>query len=214
MTSLLGCFKNISNLLAEIKDLILLVGIVVCLIIILKQPALRKPMFYLTCVILVVSGILGAIGIRNELKKSSYVNGQITIKNTFDLEDHFNWGTNSITFYHDDYDTTDTYSYTTELTKVSKFDGDYNNYEVYFNDYPIINATITSGAVNFNTPMSIKLPDGSIATTANLNITLQFLTDKTKLTVTTHGAQEAAYLEKYFNDCGFKIVITPTTPTN
>ena len=211
MITYLAC---LSNLVQKISNLVLIAGIVICLILILKQPQLRRVLFYVICVLIVISGILGAIGLHQELESKSYVNGQITIKNTFDLEDHFNWGTNSITFYHDTYDTTDTYSYSTELTKVSKFDGDYNNYEVYFNDYPIINATITSGAVSFNTPMSIKLPDGSIATTANLNISLQFLTDKTKLTVTTHGSQEATYLEKYFNDCGFKIVVTPTTPTN
>lgn len=208
MTTLtyLACLSNLIN---AVKSLVIVAGIMLILIVVLKQPQLRRALFYIICVLIVISGILGAIGLHQELEKKSYTSGQITLKNTFDLEDHFNWGTNSIAFYHDEYDETDTYTYTVDLTKVSKFDGDYNKYDVYFNDYQIINAVVTSGAVTFATPLSVKLTDGTISTTADLKVNIQFLTDKTKLTLTTHGKQESVYLEKYFNDCGFKVVVTP-----
>lgn len=206
MMTYLGCLTDLIN---AVKSLVIAAGVVLILILILKQPQLRRVLFYIVCVLVVVSGILGAIGLHQELEKKSYTNGQITLKNTFDLEDHFNWATNSIAFYHSDYDETNTFTYTVDLTKVSKFDGDYNNYDVYFNDYQIVNAVITSGAVVFDAPLSVKLTDGTISTTADLNINIQFLTDKTKLTLTTHGKQEASYLERYFNDCGFKVVVTP-----
>ena len=77
---------------------------------------------YIICFILIVVGTFCGIQLYKEVKAESYVNGSIDISNQFSQES-FNYSSTSLVFYHDLYDTTDTYSFDKELLKVDDFNG-------------------------------------------------------------------------------------------
>lgn len=89
---------------------------------------------YLICFVLIIIGAFSGIELYKEVKAESYINGSIDISNKFSQE-CFNYSSSSVSFYHDDYDTAETYSFQKDLLVVDSFNGLENTYQVVLNDY-------------------------------------------------------------------------------
>ena len=98
-----------------------------------------KWYIYLICFVLIIVGVFCGIELYKELKAESYVNGSIDISNKFEMES-FNYSSSSVAFYHDDYDTTDTYTFQKDLLVVDNFNGKEKTYQVILNDYILLDS--------------------------------------------------------------------------
>ncbi len=143
---------------------------------------------YLICFILVIAGAFCGIRLYQLVTAESYVNGSIDIENQFTMES-FSYANTAVEFYHDVYDTTDTYAYSVDLRRVDDFNGADNTYQVTLNGYYILDAQITAGSVFCKVNMEFYDTDGNLIHTAFVNVSVKFLSDKTALTVSTmmHG---------------------------
>ena len=101
---------------------------------------------YLICFVLVIVGAFCGIQLYKEVKAESYINGSIDISNKFSQE-NLNYSSTSLVFYHDLYDDTDTYSFEQDLPKVENFNGQKKSYELWLNDFIILDAEFNAGSV-------------------------------------------------------------------
>lgn len=161
---------------------------------------------YVICLVLIVVGAFSGIQLYRELKAESYVNGSIDITNKFSQES-FNYSATSLVFYHDLYDDTDTYSFEKDLTKIDDFNGQIKKYEVTLNKYYLTNAEIKAGSIYATTTIDFYNTDGEQIEEAEMQLSILFLSDKTKLTITTKGKQSASFLEQYFKDNGIRLCV-------
>jgi len=161
---------------------------------------------YLFCFILIVVGVFCGIELYKEVKAESYVNGQIDISNKFSQES-FNYSSTSVTFYHDLYDDTETYSFEKDLLKVDDFNGLEKEYQVVLNDYILIGSEINAGSVFSTITMDFYDTEGNMIQETSMKISIQFLSNKTQLTLVTTGEENARFLEQYFTDNGIRLKV-------
>ncbi len=161
---------------------------------------------YLICCVLIVVGVFCGIELFKQVKAESYVNGSIDISNRFSQES-FKYTSTSAVFYHDLYDDTDTYSFETDLPKTENFDGEKKTYKVTLNDYILFNAEINAGSVYADVYIDFYDTDGNVVNNALMNLSVKFLSGKTKLTLSTKGVASARFLEQYFGDNGLRLQI-------
>ena len=159
---------------------------------------------YLICFILVVVGVFCGTQFYRELKAESYINGSINITNRFSQES-FNYSSTSVVFYHDTYDDTDTYSFDKDLLKVDDFNGQAYTYQIVLNDYILLDTEINAGSVFATVKIDFYNTTGNIVQQASMQISVLFLSNKTQLTLTTIGKQNASFLEQYFADNGIRL---------
>ena len=147
-------------------------------------------------------------GIRlyKEIKAESYINGSIDISNRF-TQESFNYSSTSAVFYHDLYDDTDTYTFEKDLLKVENFDGKKKTYQVVLNNYVLLNTEINAGSVFSTVDMDFYDTNGNVINSAVMKISVKFLSNKTTLTLTTTGKENASFLEQYFADNGIRLRI-------
>ena len=177
---------------------------VICLVIMFKFKHTRKLMLYIIGSLVIISGIICGIAFYKEVTASSYVNGSIDIQNQFSMES-FQYGSNSVVFYRDS-NNSQTYTYSTDLLKVDDFNGEKKNYEVVVNDY-VLPATVNAGAVDTVLMLDFYSTDGSLICSSQMRINIKFLSNKTQLTFSTTGEQQAQFLEQYFKDYGIRLRI-------
>lgn len=161
-------------------------------------------LLYLLAFVIIVAGVFCGIELYKEVKAESYINGSIDISNQFSQES-FNYSSTSVVFYHDLYDDTDTYTFEKELLKVDDFNGKNKTYRVTLNDYVLLNCDISAGSVFATVNMDFYDTDGNIINGATMNISIMFLSNKTQLTLTTVGNENASFLEQYFADNGIRL---------
>lgn len=161
---------------------------------------------YLICFILIVVGVFSGIELYKEVKAESYINGSIDISNQFSQES-FNYTSSSLVFYHDIYDQTETYTFDKELIKVDDFNGVEKEYQVLLNDYVLIDSDINAGSVFSVVNMDFYDTNGEIVCNASMNISIKFLSNKTQLTLTTIGNENASFFEQYFSDNGIRLQV-------
>lgn len=178
---------------------------VICLVIMLKFKHSRKLMLYIIGSLVIISGLICGVAFYKEVTAKSYVNGSINIQNQFSMES-FQYGSNSVVFYHDVYDDTNTYTYSTDLLKVDDFNGEKKNYEVVVNDY-ILPATVSAGAVDTTLLLDFYSTSGELTCSSAMKINIKFLSDKTQLTFSVVGEKQAQFLEQYFKDNGIRLRI-------
>lgn len=178
---------------------------VICLVIMLKFKHSRKLMLYIIGSLVIISGLICGVAFYKEVTAKSYVNGSINIQNQFSMES-FRYGSNSVVFYHDTYDDSNTYTYSTELLKVDDFNGEKKNYEVVVNDY-ILPATVSAGAVDTTLLLDFYSTSGELTCSSAMKINIKFLSDKTQLTFSVVGEKQAQFLEQYFKDNGIRLRI-------
>ena len=161
---------------------------------------------YLICFILIVVGVFCGIELYKEIKAESYVNGSIDISNKFSQE-AFNYSSTSTVFYHDLYDETNTYTFEKELLKVEDFNGEKKQYKVVLNDYVLISSEINAGSILSIVNIDFYNTSGNILCKSSLKISIQFLSNKTQLTLETIGQENASFLEQYFSDNGIRLSV-------
>lgn len=161
---------------------------------------------YLICFILIIVGVFCGIELYKEIKAESYVNGSIDISNKFSQES-FNYSSSSVAFYHDDYDTTDTYTFQKDLLVVDSFNGLENTYQVVLNDYILFDTEFNAGSIFSTIDIDFYDTDGNIVCNADMKISIVFLSNKTQLELTTIGDESSSFLEQYFTDNGIRLQV-------
>jgi len=159
---------------------------------------------YLICFILIIVGVFCGIELYKEIKAESYVNGSIDISNKFSQES-FNYSSSSVSFYHDDYDTTDTYTFQKDLLVVDSFNGKEKTYQVILNDYILFNTEFNPGSIFSNVAIDFYDTEGSVICNADMKISIVFLSNKTQLTLATVGDKNSSFLQQYFTDNGIRL---------
>lgn len=161
---------------------------------------------YLICFVLIIIGAFSGIELYKEIKAESYVNGSIDISNKFSQES-FNYSSSSVAFYHDDYDTTDTYTFQKDLLVVDSFNGLENTYQVVLNDYILFDTEFNAGSIFSTIDIDFYDTDGNIVCNADMKISIVFLSNKTQLELTTIGDESSSFLEQYFTDNGIRLQV-------
>lgn len=161
---------------------------------------------YILAFALMVAGVFCGLQLYKEIKAESYVNGSIDISNRFSQES-FIYTSTSVVFYHDLYDDTDTYYFEKELLKTENFDGEHQKYNVLLNDYLLLNADIKAGSVYATVYLDFYNTEGAIVNSAEMKLSVKFLSGKTQLTLATTGNVNASFLEQYFTDNGIRLQI-------
>lgn len=161
---------------------------------------------YLLAFVIIVVAVFCGIRLYKEIKAESYINGSIDISNRF-TQESFNYSSTSAVFYHDLYDDTDTYTFEKDLLKVENFDGKKKTYQVVLNNYVLLNTEINAGSVFSTVDMDFYDTNGNVINSAVMKISVKFLSNKTTLTLTTTGKENASFLEQYFADNGIRLRI-------
>lgn len=163
-------------------------------------------LLYVLAFVLIVVGVFCGIRLYKEIQSESYINGSIDISNRF-TQESFNYTSTSVVFYHDLYDDTNTYSFETDLLKVDDFDGKTKTYCITLNSYVLFDCEISAGSVFATANIDFYDTQGEIVNSATLQISVKFLSNKTTLTLTTNGNENASFLEQYFADNGIRLQI-------
>jgi hypothetical protein len=161
---------------------------------------------YIICFILIIVGTFCGIQLYKEVKAESYVNGSIDISNKFSQES-FDYSSTSVVFYHDLYDDTDTYTFEQDLLKVDDYNGKTKTYQVWLNDFILLDTEFNAGSVYSTVKMDFYDEYGSIVCNSNMQISIKFLSNKTQLTLSTSGQENASFLEQYFSDNGIRLKV-------
>lgn len=161
---------------------------------------------YLICFVMIIIGTFSGIQLFKEIKAESYINGSIDITNKFNQES-YNYSGSSVTFYHNNDDTTETYIFETATLQVDDFNGDKNKYNLVLNDYIISNAQFNSGSVLGIIDIDFHDINGEIVCSSTLTISIKFLSKETVLCLSTTGKIQADYLTQYFNDNGIRLQV-------
>ncbi len=170
------------------------------------KKVIGMVILYIIAFAIIVAAVFCGIQLYKEIKAESYVNGSIDISNRFSQES-FNYSSTSVVFYHDLYDDTDTYAFEKDLLKVDDFDGTKNTYRVVLNDYILLNTQVSAGSVFATVNMDFYDTEGRIINSAEMKISVKFLSGKTQLTLATTGNANASFLEQYFTDNGIRLQI-------
>ena len=168
---------------------------------------------YLICFVLMVGGIFSGMRLHTLMTRESYIRGSIDITNQFSMES-FNYVSNTVEFYSDIYDETNTYSYEIDLLRVDDFNGTKNTYQIVLNGYVLIDTQITAGSVFAVVYLDFYDTDGQIVCSAFVDISIKFLSNKTTLTLTTTGGENASFLTQYFRDNGINLKINELKGVN
>jgi hypothetical protein len=166
-------------------------------------------LIFVAGIVLILSGIYCGIKWYKDAHAESYIVGSINITNKLSQES-FSYSAvkNPIQFYHNDYDDTDTYSFTAEnLPKVPDFNGLTNTYEIVLNKYLILDPTINAGGIVFRLPIDFYGIENNLMCSAYMDISIRFLTNRTELSITTQGNENSQFLQQYINDNGFELYI-------
>ena len=170
------------------------------------KKILGMILLYLAAFVIIVAGVFCGIRLFKEIKAESYINGSIDISNRF-TQDSFNYSSTSVVFYHDIYDETNTYTFEKDLLKVENFDGAKNRYQLVLNDYVLLDTQISAGAVFSKLYMDFYDTSGNIVSSAYMDIAIKFLSNKTALSFSTVGNENASFLEQYFADNGIRLKV-------
>ncbi len=158
---------------------------------------------YIVCFVIIVASVFCGIRLYKEVKAEGYVNGSINISNKFSQES-FNYSSTSVTFY-DVSGTIDEYSFEKDLLKIDDFNGKDKTYQVILNDCVLLNADIKAGSVFSKVCIDFYDVDGQVIHSAEMNVSINFLSDKTQLSLYTKGNASRDFLEQYFADNGIRL---------
>lgn len=162
---------------------------------------------YLICFILIIIGTFAGIRLYKEVKAESYVNGSIDISNNFSQES-FNYSTTSFAFYEDIYsENEDEFIFNQDLVKVNDFNGRTKQYEVYLNDFILLDTDFNAGSIFSVANMDFYDEYGDVVCSSSLNISIRFLSNKTELRLSISGLENAMFFEQYFADNGFRLKV-------
>jgi len=166
---------------------------------------LAKIILYIACVFCILYGIYCGIMFFKDVTSKSYERGSISLENAIDMTS-FKYSTQVIKFYESD-DKANTFVAEIILLPVKNFDAVNNNYELVMNNVPQVTADFEAGKVSDKWLINYKDSDGSTILSANYKLTINFLTNRTALTLTTYDEHSARLFEQYVADYGLVIEI-------
>lgn len=161
---------------------------------------------YIICFALIVVGVFCSIELVDMFNKKSQEFGTaITIETKNDYEEISKFDYGSIEFDTEDY---------VNFTNISvfepiQFDGKDKNYLLLLNSQPANNIVLTNGKISGDITLSFYNLDGTKATTAKLNVVIEYYASQTKVTITTKNENDSvAYLTTYMeiNGAVLKVV--------
>ena len=198
MLCLTDFFKQLQNII--IVGLIAVI-VVVCAVILTKTAGGRQILLYILASVIVVGGIFHGVKLVKEVTSQSYIVGDITVENAFELE-NFSYKTNTVAFSEKN----EIWSYNLQFLPLKDFNGQKYDYSIVVNDYILPTETSAGSA---STKMNIEFYStvGELEHSATLNIKLEFYVDKTTMLLTTTTLTQASYIEKYISTNGFKIKV-------
>ena len=161
---------------------------------------------YIICFVLIIVGTICGIQLYKEVKAESYVNGSIDISNKFSQES-FNYSSTSLVFYDNLYDETDTYYFEQDLLKVEDFNGKNKDYQIWLNDFILLQSDINAGSIYSVAYIDFYDEYNNLIQASTLNVSIKFLSNKTQLTLSTEGQENASFLEQYFSDNGIRLKV-------
>ena len=173
----------------------------------LKNEFTRMITLYVLAVIVIISGVFCGAGVFNDLKAESYVVGSINISNKFSQES-FSYNASSVVFYYNEYsDVEELYEFTIDLIPTEDFNGKEKTYETYVNDFNLINANYDVGYVSFVMPIDFYSIENEILCCSEINGSIKFYNDRTTLSLSVIGDEQAQFVTRYFEDNGLRIKI-------
>lgn len=159
------------------------------------------------CVIIILVGIFCSIRLYQDVTKTSYVNGTLGIENEFRKESFF-YSSTAVAFSptgDGDY-----YYFYHELPPVDNIDLSEKDYTFYFLDKPVINADMQGGQITAPISMNFYNVDGSVACNGAMNISIEFLSNTTKVKLYPVNSDSANYFEQHFIDYGLTLKLIET----
>lgn len=192
---------NMFNELTQtITTCLLFITLTICIVIAFKSPSLRKLFLYVIAVIIIAIGGCSGVGLYRDITAESYVIGSLELNKS---DCTFEYVSTSISFYPDE----DIYSSTINLDRVSDFNGKDKIYNVYLNDYTLVNTTFSAGSIYSLQQIDFHNLDDEVECSAELKITILFYNSKTELKISTTNTTAVSYLENYFSNNGFRLYV-------
>ena len=164
---------------------------------------------YAICFVLIFAGVFCGMRLHTLMSAESYVNGSIDITNQFSVTSFYYDSSKdgAVVLYNDIYNNPENYSYEQNLLPVDDFNGVKNTYQIVYNGYTLVDTQISAGSVFAVILLDFYDTNGDVICSAFLNISIKFLSNKTTITFSTTGSQNASFLTQYFNDYGIRLKI-------
>ena len=99
------------------------------------------------------------------------------------------------------------YKFEQDLLKVESFNGQKKEYQVWLNDFILLDTEFNAGSIYSTVKMDFYNEFGEIVCHADMEISIKFLSGKTRLTLSTVGQEKASFLEQYFADNGIRLKV-------
>jgi hypothetical protein len=160
--------------------------------------------YFVLCIAIIISGIFAVVGMVGLARKSGrIVGGGFSGEYTYTLE-HFNYSAPSIGLTR--VGQTNTYEYSVDLLRFDDFDGQKNKYLFYINDHLGYETEIFSRAIKSKFCVEFYNSDGSVAMTSTLKFSIEFFSDRTKLTIWCEdGGAAASYWLRFFQSYNLRL---------
>ena len=191
------------NIFSIILYSIIAIVVCICLGKLMQSEGGKKLVFYILSAVIIFGACVCGVQLYKEITAKSYVNGSIDIQNQF-VAESFVYSTSSVVFNKE---SENFYLYEIDLIPVDNFNGEEKEYEVKLNYYDLFNAEIKAGFVNSDIQIDFYDTNGELLNSSNLNIKVEFLSNKTNLKLSTDSLEESEYLTQYFQDRGFTLKI-------
>lgn len=191
------------NIFSIILYSIIAIVVCICLGKLMQSEGGKKLVFYILSAVIIFGACVCGVQLYKEITAKSYVNGSIDIQNQF-VAESFVYSTSSVVFNKE---SENFYLYEIDLIPVDNFNGEEKEYEVKLNYYDLFNAEIKAGFVNSDIQIDFYDTNGELLNSSNLNIKVEFLSNKTNLKLATYSLEESEYLTQYFQDRGFTLKI-------
>ena len=191
------------NIFSIILYSIIAIVVCICLGKLMQSEGGKKLVFYILSAVIIFGACVCGVQLYKEITAKSYVNGSIDIQNQF-VAESFVYSTSNIVFNKE---SENFYLYEIDLIPVDNFNGEEKEYEVKLNYYDLFNAEIKAGFVNSEIQIDFYDTNGELLNSSNLNIKVEFLSNKTNLKISTGSLEESEYLTQYFQDRGFTLKI-------
>lgn len=163
----------------------------------------KCTVFAVVCALIMSSGIYCCVAWVQDAHRESYVRGSINLGNQFYAEE-FKFIGDAVFLK-----TTDNVSYVYDQPNLAKapFDGVNKQYRFTFNEYIIYDATYTAGTAMAQINIDFYDTDNKLKLGTGFTIRIRFLSNRTELTISTAGAEQAQLLNQYFIDNNCRILI-------
>ena len=171
---------------------------------------------YVICFALVIGGVFCGLRLHTLMTAESYVNGSINIQNKFSMTSFYYDSSKdgAVVLYNDIYNNPENYSYEQSLLPVDDFNGQKNTYQIVLNGYTLTDTQVLAGSVFVVVLLDFYDTNGDLVCSSFLNISIKFLSNKTTLTLSTTGGENASFLTQYFNDYGIRLKINEIKGVN